>query len=200
MSATAKVLLFDLGGVVIDIDFSRIFAHWAKDAGCDMTQIRSRFRMDDLYKAHEMGQISEAEYFAGLRRNLDVDLTDDQFRQGWNAVFVGEVTGMARLLKSAAQHFPLYAFTNTNRTHWDFMTSHYGEILNNFKKIYASQELGLRKPDPAAFQYVAKDLKVSPHQILFFDDTPENVKGAQAYGLQAVRVASIKDVMDARIT
>ena len=200
MSAKPKVLLFDLGGVVIDIDFAKVFAVWAKYASCDIAHIRSRFRMDDRYKAHETGQINGSEFFAGLRTSLEIDLTDDQFLEGWNAIFVGEVQGMARLLKSAAHHFPLFAFSNTNEIHRQKMFSTFAPILGNFGKIFISSDIGLRKPDPAAFLYVAKDLGLPPSNILFFDDTQENVKGAQACGLDAVWVRSLKDVIDARIT
>lgn len=200
MSAKPKVLLFDLGGVVIDIDFAKVFAVWAKHAGCDIAHIRSRFRLDDPYKAHETGRITGAEFFASLRASLEIDLTDDQFLEGWNAIFVGEIQGMARLLKSAAQHFPLYAFSNTNEIHRQYMVSSFAPILGNFGKIYISSEMGLRKPDPAAFLYVAKDLGMSPGNILFFDDTRENVKAALACGLDAVWVRTLKDVIDARIT
>ena len=107
---------------------------------------------------------------------------------------------MARLLKSAAFHFPLYAFSNTNEIHRQHMFAHFGDIFKNFTKIFISSEMGVRKPDPESFDYVLKDLKRQPHEILFFDDTQENVDGAKACGLQAIRVKSIKDIIDARIT
>ena len=200
MSAKPKVLLFDLGGVVIDIDFAKVFAVWAHYAGCDIAHIRSRFRMDDGYKAHETGKISGGEFFAGLRRTLEIDITDQQFLEGWNSIFLGEVNGMARLLKSAAYHFPLYAFSNTNEIHRHHMFAHFGDILKNFTKVYISSDMGVRKPDAAAFDYVLRDLRRSAHEILFFDDTQENVDGAKSCGLQAIRVKSIKDIVDARIT
>src|SRR2546421_13038946 len=94
----ADALLFDLGGVVIDIDFSRAFAHWAACAGCDERLVRERFSPDAVYNRHEIGEIGIDEYFANLRSSLGIDLTHAQFLEGWNAIFIGEVPGIAGLL------------------------------------------------------------------------------------------------------
>jgi len=200
MSANTKAVLFDLGGVVIDIDFGRVFSKWAADAGCDMAQIRARFKMDDLYKAHETGHISGEEFFAGLRKTLDINLTDPQFIDGWNAIFIGVVPGIAKVLKAAAKRYPLFAFSNTNEIHKVHMFSHFGDVLENFETVFISSEMGVRKPDPLAFTTVIKQIGISAPEILFFDDTKENVEGARACSLNVVHVKSLKDVIDARIT
>ena len=200
MAGKPKALLFDLGGVVIDIDFRKVFTVWAGYAGCDMAQIRERFRMDDLYKGHEIGRVSGAEFFAGLRNSLAIDLTDAQFLEGWNALLVGEVPGISRLLKAAAKRFPLYAFSNTNDLHKDHMDARFGAVLGHFDTVFISSVLGARKPDPAAFKQVIGRIGLPASDILFFDDTQENIDGARACSFQTVRVKSIQDVIDARIT
>lgn len=195
MPVRPKVLLFDLGGVVIDIDFTRVFRVWAEHAGCDVGHIRGRFRMDDLYKDHETGRITAPEFFAGLRQTLDIELTYAQFLEGWNSIFVGEVTGIAHALKLAAKHFPLYAFTNTNEAHRAHMYDRYTDVLSHFKTVFVSSSMGLRKPDPLAFSHVAKQIGCRPTEILFFDDSLENVQGAKESALQVVHVRGIKDVI-----
>ena len=200
MQNEPKVLLFDLGGVVIDIDFNRVFEVWAGLAGCSGAEIRGRFRMDDRYKAHETGTITEAEFYAGLRQSLQISLTDAQFRQGWNAIFKGEVAGIGALLAQLAPHYALYAFSNTNETHRRHMMAHYAAVLGHFRHVFISSDMGVRKPDAAAFQWVIRDLQVAAADILFFDDTQENVDGAKACGLQSVLVKSLKDVENAGIT
>ena len=195
MSVRPKALLFDLGGVVIDIDFTRVFRVWAEHAGCEVGHIRGRFRMDDLYKDHETGRITAAEFFAGLKRTLDVDLNFAQFLEGWNALFVGEVTGIAHALKLAAKHFPLYAFSNTNEAHRAFMYDRYAEILGYFQTVFVSSSMGVRKPESEAFHRVVKEMGCRPSEILFFDDTLENIEGAKECALQVVHVRGIKDVI-----
>src|SRR5690242_3458591 len=95
---SADALLFDLGGVVIDIDFNRVCARWAQLAGCDETLVRERFSHDEAYCRHEVGEIDAAGYFASLRGSLGIDLSDAQFLDGWNALYIGEIPGVATLL------------------------------------------------------------------------------------------------------
>jgi HAD superfamily hydrolase (TIGR01509 family) len=69
--------------------------------------------------------------------------------------------------------------------------------LGHFRKIFLSSAIGLRKPDAAAYDHVAKAIGVAPERIVFFDDLAENIEGARAYGLNAVHVTSSGDVAQA---
>jgi glucose-1-phosphatase len=193
----ADALLFDLGRVVLDIDFTRAIACWAGHARCDPRLIEERFRQDVGYERHEVGAIDSREYFAGLQAACEIDISHDQFLEGWNAIFVGEVPGMAELLARAARQVPLYAFTNTNPDHELVWSQRFAPILANFKEIFVSSTIRLRKPDAAAFDHVVKAIGVPAERIVFFDDAMENVEGARARGLQAVHVRSSADVADA---
>src|SRR4029079_6274203 len=106
---SADALLFDLGRAVIDIDFKRAPACWARHGKCDVADINARFSADEALRQYESGKLSEAAYFAGLRRTLGVEITDAQLLEGWNAIFIGEIPGIAALLERAAKHLPLYA-------------------------------------------------------------------------------------------
>jgi putative hydrolase of the HAD superfamily len=194
---SADALLFDLGRVVLDIDFSRAIATWAAHEGCAPPEIVSRFVRDEAYRLHETGQISDADYFAALRASLGIAISDDQFLEGWNAIFVGEMPGIADLLARARHQLPLYAFSNTNRPHVAHFTVAYAPLLGHFREVYLSSTIGLRKPDKAAYDHVVNAIGVPASRILFFDDSAENVEGARACGLKAVHVKSSKDVADA---
>jgi glucose-1-phosphatase len=194
---SADALLFDLGRVVLDIDFSQAIAIWAAHAGRAPAEIVARFVRDEAYQQHEMGQISDADYFATLRAALGIAISDDQFLEGWNAIFVGEMPGIAELLSRAASHLPLYVFSNTNRPHVAHFSRSYADLLGHFRKLYLSSTIGLRKPDKAAFDHVVNAIGVPASRILFFDDLAENIEGARACGLQAIHVKSSADVAGA---
>lgn len=193
----ADALLFDLGRVVLDVDFNRTLHCWASHARCEPQDLVARFARDQLYQRHEKGEISDALFFAGLRISLGIDLSDEQFLEGWNAIFAGEMPGIKPLLARAAEHLPLYAFSNTNRPHVEYFSGKYADVLGHFREIYLSSSIGLRKPDAQAYDHVMKAVGVSARRIVFFDDLAENVEGARKVGLTAVHVTSPDDVANA---
>ncbi len=191
----ADALLFDLGRVVLAIDFSKTLACWAGHAGCEPASLVGRLSSrDEIYQLHERGEISDAEFFAGLRELLGIGISDAQFLEGWNALFAGEMPGIAPLLKRAANHLPLYAFSNTNGAHVEHFSVAYADLLGDFREIFLSSTIGLRKPDAAAYDHVVNAIGVPASRIVFFDDLPENIEGARARGLTAVQVKSSDDV------
>jgi putative hydrolase of the HAD superfamily len=183
-------LLFDLGNVVIRIDFGRAFARWAEHAACDPAMLRARFSHDLPYQRHERGEIDAAAYFASLRASLALDLDDARLLEGWNAIFVEEMPGISNLLARLAPRIPLYAFTNTNSTHWAQVVKRFAGTVGHFRKVFTSPEMGLRQPEPAAFRHIETEIGVPARRILFFDDALENVEAARACGLEAVQVTS----------
>jgi epoxide hydrolase-like predicted phosphatase len=189
-----EALLFDLGGVVLGIDFNRVFARWAAYSGERIDTIQSRFSFDSFYERHERGEIQAQEYFASLRSSLGLHLSDNEFAAGWTAIYVGEIPAMAGLLRRLKDRVPIYALTNSNPTHQQVWAKDYADILSVFRKVFVSSEMGKRKPEPEAFAAIATDIGVPLDRILFFDDTLENVEGARAIGMQAVHVQSVADI------
>jgi putative hydrolase of the HAD superfamily len=189
-----EALLFDLGGVVIEIDFGRTFEHWGRCAGVDAQALRASFRIDDSYRQYETGRIDAPAYFEWLRRSLGVDLSDAEFEEGWSALFIREVPGIRALLEEAARLRPLYLFSNTNPDHHRIWASRFPEAIAPFRRVFVSSELGKRKPEPEAYHAVAQAIDVPPERILFFDDTLDNVHGARAVGMQAVHVQALADI------
>jgi HAD superfamily hydrolase (TIGR01509 family) len=190
----ADALLFDLGRVVLDVNFNRALDHWGRHAGCEPMLLGQRFQVDDLYHQHERGEISDETFFAGLRSDLGIEITDAQFIEGWNAILVGEMPGIHQLLARAARHLPLYAFSNTNAAHVAHFSGLYAEVLGHFREVFLSSSIGLRKPDAEAYDHVVKVIGVPAERIVFFDDLDENIRGATECGLKAVRVTSSDDI------
>ena len=194
---SADALLFDLGRVVINIDFGKALACWAGHAGCAPADLAARFVREEAYRQHEVGGIEDADYFESLRASLGIGISDAQFLEGWNAIFAGEMPGIAPLLKRAATRVPLYAFSNTNRPHVEYFSLVYADILGHFREIFLSSTIGLRKPDAAAYDHVVKAIGIPANRIVFFDDLAENIEGARMRGLTAVHVTSPNDVANA---
>ena len=189
-----EALLFDLGGVVIEIDFDRVLRRYKTISALSFAELKSTFHFDTAYQRHERGEIDGAEYFAHLRNLLKLDGSDDEIAAGWNAVFVMEIPTVLVAISKARKQFPCYAFTNTNPTHLAAWQADYPAIFQSFDKIFISFDLGLRKPERRAFDAIATEIGVAHANILFFDDTEENIAGADVAGLQTVYVQSPDDI------
>lgn len=198
MPGGVEALLFDLGRVVIDVSIARAIARWAELAGVPAAVIAERHAQrvasGESFRRHERGEIGDAAFFAHLREELQIKLTDAELLDGWNAIFIGEMPGIRPLLSRAEATVPLFAFSNTNAAHQDCWSVRFAELLRPFRKIYVSHELGARKPEAAAFRAVVEDIGHPAEHILFFDDAAENVAGARACGLNAVHVATTADI------
>jgi len=192
--SSADALLFDLGRVVLDIDFGKVMAIWAGHAGCAVDEVTARFVVDDQFKLHETGHIDDAAFFENLRASLGIGISDAQFLEGWNSIFTGEMPGIAPLLKRAAAKMPIYAFSNTNPPHIAHFSKTYAGVLGHFREMFLSSTIGLRKPDAAAFDHVVNAIGVPAQRIVFFDDSAGNIEGARARGLIGIQVTSMEDV------
>ena len=186
--------MFDLGGVVFGIDFESACSHWATHAGVPAETIKSRFRVDEWYERHERGEIGAAEYFDALRDTLGITISDEQLAAGWNAIFEEESAELFELFQSLGSRIPIYAFSNSNVTHQEFWERKYAKTLDLFREVFVSCDLGLRKPEAAAFRQVTACIGAEPEKVLFFDDTRENVDGARNIGMPAIQVRSITDI------
>jgi HAD superfamily hydrolase (TIGR01509 family) len=198
MPESVAALLFDLGRVVIDVNTARAIGRWAELAGVPAAEIAERHTRrvagGEPFCRHERGEISDAAFFAHLRKELQIALTDEELSDGWNALLVGEMPGIRPLLARAQAALPLFAFSNTNCAHQRYWSVRFADLLAPFRKIYVSHALGARKPEAAAFRAVVEDIGLPAERILFFDDAVENVASARACGLAAVQVNAIADI------
>jgi len=188
------LLLFDLGGVVIDIDFDRIFKKWSLYSGLPMQEIKSAFSVDAAFEQHELGQIDSADYCRYLCESIGMEMSFEEFSQGWNDIMVAPIKPTVKLLKHLSTQIPLYALSNSNPLHKAYWENTYADELGNFNQIFVSSDIGCRKPDPGAYFLVAEKLNVDPQNIVFFDDLATNVEGARNLGMQAVHVESPTDI------
>ena len=192
--AAADALLFDFGGVLVGIDFDRVLRRWAGHARAPFERVKARFSHGPAYQAHERGEMDAREYYRALREELALDLTDEQLEDGWQQVFVAPIDPTLELLRHLEGRVPMHLMSNTNLAHYHVWSRRYARELAPLGRWFISHEMGMRKPEPEAFLQVARELRIAPGRILFFDDTEPNVEGARAVGLQAVCVRSPEDV------
>jgi putative hydrolase of the HAD superfamily len=154
------------------------------------------FRQDEPYERHETGALSAEEYYGHLRELLALECDSAQVARGWNAIFVGEIDETLRMIDEIRDKVPCYAISNTNAAHLEELHRAFPSLLPRFRKVFASHEIGHRKPDARAFRHVLDAIGLPAPQVLLFDDLPENIEGARRCGLQVTLVRSPKDVRE----
>ena len=189
-----QALVFDLGGVLIDIDLRRAFAAWGAAAGVASTDIATRFSVDEPCCAHERGEIDDRAYFAHLRRVLRIEISDEALGAGWNAIIGEPMPGAEAIVQRLAAELPLYVFSNTNPAHIAHFTPRLGRLLAHFQRVFTSCEIGRRKPEPEAFARLAAAIGLPASRLAFFDDAEQNVAGARRAGLRAFHVRSPAEI------
>ncbi|MCB1857215.1 MAG: HAD-IA family hydrolase [Gammaproteobacteria bacterium] len=187
-------LVFDLGNVIVGIDFDRVFRAWGDHAGVPAHEIKAAFSFDAAYCAHERGELSIIEYCRSLRATLGLSISDRQLIDGWSKIFTGAVPGVAALLSRVDRSVPRYIFSNSNQTHYCQWIHEYATLLKDFRRVFVSSELGCRKPESVAFNRVLSAIEVSPERVMFFDDTKENADAALRLGMVSVQVRSLRDI------
>ena len=186
--------MFDLGGVLIDIDMQRALRHWESLSSLSRAQLQQRFTVDEALRRYECGEIDTAAYVAHLRNELVLDASDTDIVAGWNAILVGEIEPALQAVVAARTQLPCYAFSNTSPAHQIAWSGAFPRVAKAFDRLFLSFEIGARKPDIAAFRLVTDAIGKDAGRVLFFDDTPANVQGARDAGLQAVHVDNHRDL------
>jgi putative hydrolase of the HAD superfamily len=189
-----QALVFDLGGVLIDVDLERAFAAWGAAAGVPSAEIATRFSLDEACCAHERGEIDDAAYFAHLRRLLRIEISDEAMSAGWNAIIGEPMPGIEALVQRLARDVPLYVFSNTNPAHIAHFTPRLTGLFAQFRRVFTSCEIGRRKPEPEAFARLAAAIGLPASRLAFFDDAEQNVAGARRAGLHAFHVRSPAEI------
>lgn len=183
-----KALIFDLGGVIINLDPSLTLASFHK-LGLDKETVTESM---PLFQDFEKGKISEAAFRDGLRELLNPGTTDAEIDAAWNHMLLDIPPERMELLRELRSTFRLYLLSNTNSIHKTafvsyFETTFHGQVWpDQFDRIFYSHDMGMRKPDAEIFHKVLEETNHAAAECIFIDDSLPNVEAAQATGLYTV--------------
>ncbi|MFA3780547.1 glucose-1-phosphatase [Yersinia sp. 1652 StPb PI] len=185
--------IFDLGNVIVDIDFKRVLGVWSKLSSVPLATLSERFTMGEVFQQHERGEISDEEFAHQLSDEMGLSLSFEQFAEGWQAVFVAlrpEVIAIMQKLRQEGHR--VVVLSNTNRLHCNYWPQHYPEVAAAADHMYLSQDLGMRKPEARIYQHVLSAENIPAEQAVFFDDVEANVVAARIVGITAIHVIDRK--------
>ena len=196
-----KNIIFDLGGVLLNLDTNRTRASFIK---LGLTHIDDLFRVGhaaSFFKEYETGAISDEEFVEAAIEISNPGTTSAQVIAAWNEMLLDFPPERVEYLNNLGKQYRLFLFSNTNAIHLIAFRNSYRQVYGNnlddhFEKAYYSHLINYRKPDVAAFEYVINDSGVNPAETIFIDDALNNVEGAKRAGLQAIHLSPGKTVLD----
>ena len=181
--------IFDLGNVIVDIDFNRVLGAWSDLSRVPLATLKQNFTMGESFHQHERGEISDELFAEKLCHEMELPLSYEQFSLGWQAVFVAirpEVIDIMHKLRE--QGHRVVILSNTNRLHTTFWPDEYPEVKAAADHIYLSQEMGMRKPEARIYQAVLQAEGFTASDAVFFDDNADNIEGASQCGMTSILV------------
>jgi HAD superfamily hydrolase (TIGR01509 family) len=176
--------LLDLGNVVVQVDFQPFLTWLSRRAGHTGTDRVSALLSSSLFYDFEFGHISRAEFTRRVSKLYGASFPAAELEQEFCGIFPGLVEGIEPLMEELAADGPLYCLSNTNEIHLSYLRERF-PVMSKFTRIFASHEMGRRKPYPGIYRDVAHELGLEPRDLVFFDDVHANVRGALRAGLEA---------------
>ena len=178
-----EVLLFDLGGVLMDFAGFEELAKLLPGAP-HRSEIRERWIRSKTVQLFERGEITPRQFADGVIEEFQLDLTPKEFLTSFVEWARGPYPGANSLLRSLRSEYRIAALSNSNELHTPLHRRRFERAVDTF---FFSDEIGHVKPERDIFEHVINDLDVQPRQIAFFDDTPVNVEAAREAGIEAHR-------------
>ena len=189
--------IFDLGNVIVDIDFNRVLGTWSDLARVPLARLKQSFTMGEVFHQHERGEISDEEFAKAMCHDMELPLSYEQFAHGWQAVFVSQRPEVIDIMKTLReQGHRVVVLSNTNALHTTFWPDEYPEIYAAADHVYLSQEMGMRKPEARIYQRVLESEGFSAADAVFFDDNADNIEGANQLGITSILVTGRETLPD----
>jgi putative hydrolase of the HAD superfamily len=190
MMTQTKNIIFDLGGVLLDLDFKRTIDAFEKLGLQDFENMFSQFKADELFEKLETGRLTEADFYAAVKKRTEKTITEAEIDHAWNALILDFRIESLALLEKLAAGYKLFLLSNTNSIHLKYfkklLTEQTGKPLLDayFSKAWYSNEVGLRKPGAEIFEFALKEENLVAAETLFIDDTLINIETAQKLGFK----------------
>lgn len=200
--STVKNIVFDLGGVIINIDFDKTYQALGDLSGISLEESRKIAKEKELFLLFETGQIPESEFFTLLRTSFKEGTQDEEIRNAWNALLMDIPIERIELIKNLRKKYKLFLLSNTNFTHILEVNKILAEAVgvddlkHLFDKVYYSYEMKLVKPNVDIYKNLCQDAGINPAETVFIDDSPLNLDGAREAGLEVLHATHQNTILE----
>ena len=197
-----KNIIFDLGGVIINLDIPKTISEFIKLSNQSFESIYNQLQQTPVFDLFDKGQITEKDFFVELKKALQNDVTDEELLFAWNAMLLDFPKHRLELLSKLKPNYRLFLLSNTNESHVlefekTLFASHgYQNLEPFFEKVYYSCRMNQRKPNADIFESVLNENNLIAEETLFIDDSPQHVEGALTLGVKAMLLEKNNEVED----
>ncbi len=199
MNNDFKVILFDLGRVLMHIDFEA----FPNGLGLTTKEQRSPFNFEMIQhtvRIHETGKISTNEFLDLLYVIFQQKYSREKILNAFDSIIVEDNQEIIPLVENIRRHYRIAILSNTCISHWE-KVQRISSLIKLFPDVFTSFQLGAMKPSPIVYEKVCESMNVEPHEVIFIDDLKENIDGAITAGMNGIvfrDVDSIKYLMNDR--
>lgn len=198
----ADFLIFDLGNVIVDIDYQKSLDLIKKELPDYHHHKVDQFYLTEFHKKYEKGEINSEKFREEVRDYFEKDWNDEKVDDIWNSLLKNIPAERIDLISKLKDKYRLGILSNTNEIHIeavykmlrkDFQLDNFDPL---FQYVFYSHEMGMSKPSPEIYLSMVEQLGTKPERVVFFDDLEANVKGANSIGIQAVHVTGPQIIFD----
>lgn len=180
-----KALLFDLGGVIVDLDYKKTANAFENIGLQNAEKAYSQFNQTDLFNLFETGHISSEEFLAEIQNEITNQVSLSEITKAWNRMIIGFQHSKLEKIKKLSEQVPCYLLSNTNEIHLSYIEQLLQEMgfkhfLNIFESCYFSHQIGKRKPHKETFEWVLNQMNYDAQDVLFIEDSPQHIEGAKS--------------------
>ena len=190
-----KNIIFDLGGVIINIRFQLALDAFQKLSKNGRVLEFSQSQQSGLFDDYETGRITDTGFRAKLREQYNIEATDDEIDEAWNALLLDIPEERIELLRELGNTYRLFLLSNTNAIHLIRFNQIIAESFtipnldSLFEKTYYSHLIGQRKPDAIVFEQILAQNNLVPTETLFVDDSIQHIQSADKLGIKTLFLA-----------
>ncbi|MBC7537136.1 MAG: HAD family phosphatase [Ferruginibacter sp.] len=185
-----KNIIFDLGGVLINLDFKKSTDEFRALGFLNFENMFSQFKADKLFEKLEKGLINSEDFYTVLLKVGKEGTNTEQLQHAWNSMLLDFRMESLAYLSELKKTYNLFLLSNTNAIHLRAFNNILKEqtgldsLENFFTKSYYSHLVGLRKPNNDIFEFVLADAGININETLFIDDTKDNIEAAAKMGFK----------------
>ena len=187
-----KAIMFDMGNVLLFFNARIASKAFSEATGLSEEEIWELFFISELERRYTRGEISSKDFYEQVNQYFPKKVDYETFARLWNEIFT-ENSEMDGLLAKLKKHYPLYLISNTNDLHFEYIKKAF-KVTKHFTGFFPSHEVGHRKPSPAMFEHVLKEIKLKPEETVFIDDIIEFVESAKQFGINAIQFTTRKNL------